>query len=145
MNSSCTRSERRLPEAYIIMLCLHILDLWPFQSSSIDSQPSPAFPSPVSGAPSSSESLLSFSTPTNLSLISPSTGATRSAKARLTAGLVLVSYKRGMFSFKYRIRWLSPTYPNLHSAFAACHSESETYFLIRCKDCGKNLANLQIT
>lgn len=64
------------------------------QSSSIDSQPSPSvLAPPVSGSPSSdSESLLSFCTPTSLSLISPSTGATLSANARLTAGLVDVSY-----------------------------------------------------
>ena len=65
------------------------------QSSSIDSQPSAPFPSPVSAPPSSSsssDSLLSSPTPTNLSLISPSTGATLDANAFLTAGFVEVSY-----------------------------------------------------
>ena len=65
------------------------------QSSSIDSHPS-ALPAPLpfstSAPPSSDSSLLSSSTRTNLSLISPSTGATLSAKARRTAGLVEVSF-----------------------------------------------------
>jgi hypothetical protein len=63
------------------------------QSSSIDSHPSAPVPPFPSGSGSSSDSLLSSSTPTSLSLTSPSVGATRSANARRTAGFVLVSYK----------------------------------------------------
>jgi hypothetical protein len=65
-----------------------------FQSSSIDSHPSPVVGSPPSTStpPSSSDSsLLSSATPTNRSLISPSTSATLFANARLTAGFVDVS------------------------------------------------------
>jgi hypothetical protein len=71
-----------------------LLPFIPFQSSSIDSHPSRVVGSPPSTStpPSSSDSsLLSSATPTNRSLISPSTGATLFANARLTAGFVDVS------------------------------------------------------
>jgi len=71
-----------------------LLPFIPFQSSSIDFHPSPVVGSPPSTPtpPSSSDSsLLSSATPTNRSLISPSTGATLFANARLTAGFVDVS------------------------------------------------------
>lgn len=70
--------------------------LWSFQSSSIDSHPSPFCPVSPSGSLSSSDSSLSSRIPTNLSLISPSTGVTLSAKARRTAGLVDVSYTKNV-------------------------------------------------
>lgn len=70
--------------------------LWSFQSSSIDSHPSPFCSGPPSGSLSSSDSSLSSRTPTNLSLISPSTGVTLSANARRTAGLVDVSYTKNV-------------------------------------------------
>lgn len=71
------------------------------QSSSIDSQPvlsSP--PSPSSSPSSESDSLSSASTRINLSLTSPSVGATLLENALLTAALVLLQ------SVKTKTQWL---------------------------------------